>query len=59
MHTARGYVDIAKAVHGPIPKPVDAAYIWGDALEEFARVAPEESMSCIFYTLIALRLLAS
>jgi poly-gamma-glutamate synthesis protein (capsule biosynthesis protein) len=41
MHTARGYVEMAEAVHGPIPKPVDAAYIWGEALDAFGRVAPD------------------
>lgn len=41
MQTATGYVEIAEAAHGPIPKPVDAAYIWGDALEEFGRVSPD------------------
>jgi poly-gamma-glutamate capsule biosynthesis protein CapA/YwtB (metallophosphatase superfamily) len=41
MHTARGYVELAIQAHGPIPVPVDFAYIWGDALEAFARVAPD------------------
>jgi len=41
MHTATGYVEMAEAVHGPIPKPVDAAYIWGDALDAFVRLAPD------------------
>jgi poly-gamma-glutamate synthesis protein (capsule biosynthesis protein) len=41
MHTARGYVELAIQAHGPIPVPVDFAYIWGDALEAFARLAPD------------------
>jgi poly-gamma-glutamate capsule biosynthesis protein CapA/YwtB (metallophosphatase superfamily) len=32
---AREYVELAEAASGPIPRPVDFAYIWGDALEEF------------------------
>ncbi|MBI2313645.1 MAG: CapA family protein [Betaproteobacteria bacterium] len=38
---ARGYVQIAEQANGPIPKPVDFACVWGDALEEFRRVAPD------------------
>jgi len=34
VHDAREYVDLAEAVNGRIPRPVDFAYIWGDALEE-------------------------
>ncbi|OPY68548.1 MAG: Capsule biosynthesis protein CapA [Syntrophorhabdaceae bacterium PtaU1.Bin034] len=34
MKDARGYAGLAEAVNGPIPKPVDFAYIWGDALAE-------------------------
>jgi poly-gamma-glutamate synthesis protein (capsule biosynthesis protein) len=41
MHTARGYVELAIQAHGPIPAPVDFAYIWGDALEVFTRLAPD------------------
>ncbi len=41
MHSATGYVELAERVHGPIPKPVDFSYIWGDALEELARVSPD------------------
>jgi len=39
-HAAR-YVEIAEAAHGPIPKPVDFSYIWGDALAELERVGPD------------------
>ncbi len=38
---ARRYVDIAEKANGPIPRPVDPGYIWGDALEELERVAPD------------------
>jgi poly-gamma-glutamate capsule biosynthesis protein CapA/YwtB (metallophosphatase superfamily) len=31
------YVEIAEARNGPIPRPVDFAYVWGDALAEIAR----------------------
>jgi poly-gamma-glutamate capsule biosynthesis protein CapA/YwtB (metallophosphatase superfamily) len=41
MKTARGYVELAIEANGPIPAPVDFAYIWGDALEAFARLAPD------------------
>lgn len=41
MKTARGYVDLAIKANGPIPAPVGFAYIWGDALEAFARMAPD------------------
>jgi poly-gamma-glutamate synthesis protein (capsule biosynthesis protein) len=38
---ATGYVELAEKANGPIPRSVDFAYIWGDALEELALVAPE------------------
>ena len=41
MQSATGYVELAEQANGPIPKPVDFAYIWGDALEELERVAPD------------------
>lgn len=41
VQDARGYVVLAERAHGPIPKPADFAYIWGDALEEWARRAPD------------------
>jgi poly-gamma-glutamate synthesis protein (capsule biosynthesis protein) len=34
VHDAREYVRLAEAANGPIPRPVDFAYIWGDALGE-------------------------
>ena len=38
---ARTYVELAEDVNGPIPRPVDFSYIWGDALAELQRVAPD------------------
>lgn len=32
MAMATGYVTLAETLHGPIPRPVSDAYIWGDAL---------------------------
>jgi poly-gamma-glutamate synthesis protein (capsule biosynthesis protein) len=40
MQSALGYVQIAEQRNGPIPRPVDPAYIWGDALGELGRVQP-------------------
>jgi len=40
MDSALGYVQLAEEANGPIPRPVDASYIWGDALAEFQRVKP-------------------
>jgi poly-gamma-glutamate synthesis protein (capsule biosynthesis protein) len=41
MKDARGYVEIAERTNGPIQKPVNFDYIWGEALEELERVAPD------------------
>jgi len=32
MKSAEGYVALAETVSGPIPRPVDGSYIWGQAL---------------------------
>lgn len=40
MKSATGYVELAERKNGPIPRSVDFAYVWGDALEEFAEVKP-------------------
>jgi poly-gamma-glutamate synthesis protein (capsule biosynthesis protein) len=37
---ARRYVRLAEDAIGPIPAPVSAAYVWGDALAELERAAP-------------------
>ena len=41
MRSALGYVELAERSSGPIPRPVDDAYIWGDALPELARIRPD------------------
>ncbi|MBI3665315.1 MAG: CapA family protein [Acidobacteria bacterium] len=44
VKSASGYVELAERASGPIPKPVDHSYVWGDALEELARAAPDLRM---------------
>jgi poly-gamma-glutamate capsule biosynthesis protein CapA/YwtB (metallophosphatase superfamily) len=39
--SAREYVRLAEATSGQIARPVDFAYIWGDALAELARRCPD------------------
>ena len=41
VRDARLYVDLAEKVNGPIRKPVDYSYIWGDALDELEQTAPD------------------
>ncbi len=41
MNDARDYVRLAEQASGPITRPVEPSYIWGDALEELARVGPQ------------------
>lgn len=41
LKTALGYVALAVEANGPLPIPVDFAYIWGDALDACARMAPD------------------
>jgi poly-gamma-glutamate synthesis protein (capsule biosynthesis protein) len=38
---AREYVWLAERANGPIPRPADAAYIWGDALWELRRAGTD------------------
>jgi poly-gamma-glutamate capsule biosynthesis protein CapA/YwtB (metallophosphatase superfamily) len=38
---ARTYIELAEEVNGPVPRPVNLSYIWGDALAELRQVAPE------------------
>ena len=40
MRSATGYVELAEAAHGPIRRPVEPAYVWGDALALLDRIAP-------------------
>src|SRR3990167_1702218 len=41
MKSARGYVEIAGKANGLIQQPVSFSYIWGDALKELERAAPD------------------
>lgn len=41
VEDARDYVALAEEASGPIPRSVDPTYIWGDALAELERVAPD------------------
>jgi poly-gamma-glutamate synthesis protein (capsule biosynthesis protein) len=41
LKNAAGYVQLAEKVNGPIAKPVSFSYIWGDALNEIERLAPD------------------
>ena len=41
LSDAREYVELAEGANGPIPTPVNFSYIWGDALEEWERIAPD------------------
>ena len=41
MLDARSYVKLAEEKNGPIAKPISFPYIWGDALTELERVAPD------------------
>ena len=37
LRDARAYVELAENANGPIPRPVDFDYIWGEALPELRR----------------------
>jgi poly-gamma-glutamate synthesis protein (capsule biosynthesis protein) len=41
VKSAIGYLELAEAAHGPIPRKADPAYPWGDALQALARVGPD------------------
>ena len=41
LKSAKGYVKLAERVNGPIRQPAGFAYIWGDALAELERSAPQ------------------
>lgn len=41
MRSAVGYVELAEEANGPIRRPVDFAYVWGDALEALRRLGPD------------------
>lgn len=41
LQDARGYVALAEAASGPIPRPAAFSWIWGDALTVLAEQAPD------------------
>jgi poly-gamma-glutamate synthesis protein (capsule biosynthesis protein) len=41
VEDARSYVESAEAVNGPVPRPVDYAWPWGDALQLLDDAAPD------------------
>ncbi|RWO96214.1 MAG: CapA family protein [Mesorhizobium sp.] len=41
VKSATTYVELAERIDGPIPRKVDDAYVWGDALSELEREAPD------------------
>src|SRR5687768_12386434 len=41
VKSAATYVELAERTKGPIPKPVDFRYVWGDALAELQRAQPD------------------
>ena len=41
VRSALGYVELAEKAHGTIRRPVDFAYVWGNALEQLQRIRPD------------------
>jgi poly-gamma-glutamate synthesis protein (capsule biosynthesis protein) len=41
VDSALDYVRLAEVAHGPIPRPAGFEYIWGAALDEWRRAAPD------------------
>ncbi len=41
IRDARDYVELAEAVNGPVPRPVDYSWPWGDALQVLDATAPD------------------
>ncbi|QES46655.1 hypothetical protein DEJ50_01100 [Streptomyces venezuelae] len=41
IRDARSYVELAEAANGPIPRPVDFSWPWGDALDVLEQAAPD------------------
>jgi poly-gamma-glutamate synthesis protein (capsule biosynthesis protein) len=41
VRDARDYIELAEQANGPIPRPVGLDYVWGDALAELERRAPD------------------
>jgi poly-gamma-glutamate capsule biosynthesis protein CapA/YwtB (metallophosphatase superfamily) len=40
LRSAMAYLELAEKANGPIQRPVDFSYVWGDALAELERVRP-------------------
>ncbi|MGW7466060.1 CapA family protein [Streptomyces xantholiticus] len=40
VREARSYVELAEAANGPVPRPVDFSWPWGDALQVLDEAAP-------------------
>ncbi len=41
IRSATEYVRLAEEANGPLPRPIDFAYVWGDALPELDRRRPD------------------
>jgi len=41
LTSAEQYIEVAERVSGPIPRPVDPNYVWGDALETLRESNPD------------------
>ncbi|HYM32748.1 MAG TPA: CapA family protein [Candidatus Cybelea sp.] len=41
VSSASTYVELAEAKSGPIPRPVNFTYVWGDGLSELRRIGPD------------------
>ena len=41
VDSALEYVALAEHAGGPVARPVEPAYVWGDALAELARAQPQ------------------
>lgn len=41
VHDAREYVRLAERISGPVPRPVDPSWPWGDALDVLAQARPD------------------
>ena len=44
IRDARDYILLAEKTNGPITRPVNCEYIWGDALEELSTIQPDVRM---------------
>ena len=39
--SALAYLELAERANGPVPRPCDLSYVWGDALDHLRRVSPD------------------